>query len=152
MGQVAGAPKWTLGGGAPKRTHMPWGWQATGMGPPCPVWVWITMKTQPMGPYRGCLRRSAPANRTFVGAPSLGQSATGQRACPSGPAGDETRAGLWLRGGGGRVEEQGTWASRTQTAGQAMDGLWTEVCGQQKQSNDPGNNQHIINTPIIGRR
>ena len=33
-----------------------------------------------------------------------------------------------------------------------MDGLWTEVCGQQKQSNDPGNNQHILNTPIIGRR
>ena len=28
------------------------------------------------------------------------------------------------------------------TARQAMDGLWTEVCGQQKQSNDPGNNQH----------
>ena len=26
--------------------------------------------------------------------------------------------------------------------GQATDGLWTEVCGQQKQSNDPGNNQH----------
>ena len=24
-----------------------------------------------------------------------------------------------------------------------MDGLWTEVCGQQKPSNDPGNNQHI---------
>ena len=24
-----------------------------------------------------------------------------------------------------------------------MDGLWTEVCGQQKQSNNPGNNQHI---------
>ena len=23
-----------------------------------------------------------------------------------------------------------------------MDGLWTKVCGQQKQSNDPGNNQH----------
>ena len=33
-----------------------------------------------------------------------------------------------------------------------MDRLWTEVCGQQKQSNDPGNNQHILNTPIIGRR
>ena len=33
-----------------------------------------------------------------------------------------------------------------------MDGLWTEVCGQQKQSNDPGNSQHILNTPIIGRR
>ena len=28
-------------------------------------------------------------------------------------------------------------------ARQAMDGLWTEVCGQQKQSNDPRNNQHI---------
>ena len=38
------------------------------------------------------------------------------------------------------------------TARQAMDSLWTEVCGQQKQSNDPGNNQHILNTPIIGRR
>ena len=24
--------------------------------------------------------------------------------------------------------------------------------GQQEQSNDPGNNQHILNTPIIGRR
>ena len=35
---------------------------------------------------------------------------------------------------------------------QAMDGLWPEVCGQQKQSNDPGNNQHILNTPITGRR
>ena len=33
-----------------------------------------------------------------------------------------------------------------------MDGLWTEVCGQQKQSNDPGNNQLILNTPIIGCR
>ena len=38
------------------------------------------------------------------------------------------------------------------TARQAMDGLWTEVWGQQKQSNNPGNNQHILNTPIIGRR
>ena len=28
------------------------------------------------------------------------------------------------------------------TARQAMDGLRTEVCGQQKQSNDPHNNQH----------
>ena len=27
------------------------------------------------------------------------------------------------------------------TARQAMDGLWTEARGQQKQSNDPGNNQ-----------
>ena len=38
------------------------------------------------------------------------------------------------------------------TARQAIDGLWTEAHGQQKQSNDPGNNQHILNTPTIGRR
>ena len=38
------------------------------------------------------------------------------------------------------------------TARQAMDGLWTEARGQQEQSNDPGNNQHILNTPTIGRR
>ena len=40
----------------------------------------------------------------------------------------------------------------THTARQAMDGLWTEARGRQKQSNDPGNNQHILNTPTIGRR
>ena len=34
---------------------------------------------------------------------------------------------------------------------QAMDGLWTGARGQQKQSNDPVNNQHIHNTPTIGR-
>ena len=28
------------------------------------------------------------------------------------------------------------------TARRAMDGLWTEVCGKQQQSNDPRNNQH----------
>ena len=38
------------------------------------------------------------------------------------------------------------------TARQAMDGLWTEVCGQQTQSNDPGNNQHSPNTPTTGLR
>ena len=38
------------------------------------------------------------------------------------------------------------------TARQATDGLWTEAHGQQTQSNDPGNNQHIFNTPTIGRR
>ena len=38
------------------------------------------------------------------------------------------------------------------TARQATDGLWTEVCGQHKQSNDPFNNQHILNTPTTGRR
>ena len=52
------------------------------------------------------------------------------------------------------MEEQGAWASHTHrnTARQDVDGLWTEVCGQQKQSNDPGNNPHILNMPTIGRR
>ena len=50
------------------------------------------------------------------------------------------------------VEEQGTWASHTQKHSEAgyrqpVDrGTWTA----QKQSNDPGNNQHILNTPTIG--
>ena len=49
-----------------------------------------------------------------------------------------------------------TWMSRApgphahrNTARQVMDGLWTEARGQQKQSNDPGNNQHILNAPIL---
>ena len=56
----------------------------------------------------------------------------------------------WTRGGGGghmvdgrdnawRNRAPGPHAHRT-TARQAMDGLWTEACGQQKQSKDPGNN------------
>ena len=58
-------------------------------------------------------------------------------------------------GGGGGLDS--AWRNRAlgphrNTARQAMDGLWTEVCGQQKQSNDPGIHQHILNTPIIGRR
>ena len=48
--------------------------------------------------------------------------------------------------------EGGGGAAHRNTARQAMDGLWTEVRGQQQQSNDPGNNQHILNTPTIGRR
>ena len=52
---------------------------------------------------------------------------------------------------GQHVEEQGT-GTHGNTARQVMDGLWTEARGQQKQSNDPGNNQHILNTPTIGRR
>ena len=35
---------------------------------------------------------------------------------------------------------------------QVMDGLWTEARGRQKQSNDPGNNQHNRDTPTTGRR
>ena len=61
-------------------------------------------------------------------------------------------------GGGHMVDgPDSAWRNRApgphrNTARQAMDGLWTEVCGQQKQSNDPGNNQHILNTPTTGRR
>ena len=55
---------------------------------------------------------------------------------------------------GQRMEEQGTWASRTQKHSEAGYGRPVDrgVCGQQKQSNNPGNNQHILNTPTIGRR
>ena len=37
------------------------------------------------------------------------------------------------------------------TVRQIMDGLWTEARGQQKQSNDPGDNQHNLKTPTTGR-
>ena len=52
-----------------------------------------------------------------------------------------------LRGGGGGSDTNSAWRNRApgphrNTARQAMDGLWTEVCGQQTQSNGPGNNQH----------
>ena len=50
------------------------------------------------------------------------------------------------------------WRSRApgphaqgKTARQVVDSLWTEACGQQKQSNDPSNNQHNLNTPTTGR-
>ena len=38
------------------------------------------------------------------------------------------------------------------TERQFVDGLRTEVGGQQKQSNDPHNNQHNLNLPTTGRR
>ena len=37
------------------------------------------------------------------------------------------------------------------TERQVVDGLRTEVCGQQKQSNDPHNNQHNLSMPTTGR-
>ena len=37
------------------------------------------------------------------------------------------------------------------TARQAMNGLWTEARGQQKQSNDPHNNHDNLNMPTTGR-
>ena len=63
-----------------------------------------------------------------------------------GPTMTERRDSAW------RNRAPGPHAHRN-TARQATDdGRRTEVCGQQKQSNDPGNNQHILNTPIIGHR
>ena len=61
---------------------------------------------------------------------------------------------VWWEGGGMVDGRDSAWRNRApaNTARQAMDGLWTEARGQPKQSNDPGNNLHIINTPIIGRR
>ena len=56
-----------------------------------------------------------------------------------------------ISGGGGGGGKRGPRAHGN-TARQAMDGLWTEARGQQTQSNDPRNNQHILNRPIIGRR
>ena len=38
------------------------------------------------------------------------------------------------------------------TERQVVNGLRTEVCGQQKQSNDPHNNRHNFNMPTTGRR
>ena len=65
-----------------------------------------------------------------------------------------------MRGKGHMVDgRDSAWRNRAprphahrNTPRQAMDGLWTEARGQQTQSHNPGNNQHILNTPIIGRR
>ena len=106
-------------------------------------------------------------------APSL----PGARATPAQPASGggclpqpkwavcATRAGAHQGQTNREGEKDIWWAARTahggtghlglthrNTARQAMDGLWTEVCGQKKQSNDPGNHQHILDTPIIGCR
>ena len=59
---------------------------------------------------------------------------------------------IWWTAGTARGGTGHLGLAHRNTARQATDGLWTEARGQQKQSNDPGNNQHILNTPIIGRR
>ena len=53
------------------------------------------------------------------------------------------RACAYMRRGGGHTHGN--------AARQVVGGPRTEVCGQQKQSNDPRNNQHILNTPTTGR-
>ena len=71
---------------------------------------------------------------------SLGPSPTSTRP----PQGHQryTHCALGARPSRGRGRNRAPGPHRN-TARQAMDGLWTEVCGQQKQSNDPCNNQHI---------
>ena len=65
------------------------------------------------------------------------------------------------RSGGAHVVDgrDNAWRSRApgphahgNAARQVVDGLWTEVCGQQTQSNVPGNNQHNPNPQTTGRR
>ena len=87
-----------------------------------------------------------------------GVSPAAQMGCLRNRSGSPSGADQPLGGKGYMVDgRDNAWRKRApgphrNTARQAMDGLWTEVCGQQKQSNDPGHNQHILNTPIIGRR
>ena len=46
----------------------------------------------------------------------------------------------------------GHWTCEPRRVVRGGDGLRTEVWGQQKQSNNPHNNQHILNTPTTGHR
>ena len=70
-----------------------------------------------------------------------------------------TRNQQGTRGGAYAVDGwDNTWRSRApgphahrNAARQVVDGPRTEVCGQQKQSNDPHNTQHNPNTPTTGR-
>ena len=65
------------------------------------------------------------------------------------------------RSGGAYVVDgkDSAWSNRApgshadgNTARQVVDSLRTEVCGQQKQSNNPYNNQQNLNTPTTGHR
>ena len=63
----------------------------------------------------------------------------------------------WWSAWGGRpvqrVEEWGTWASRTRKRSSGgVDDRRAEVHGQQKPSNDPRSNQHNLGTPTTGHR
>ena len=76
-----------------------------------------------------------------AGVPEMGLSFLGPFKISFFPRGIFFRLG-WVGGlawGGRRNRAPGPHRN---TARQAMDGLWTEVCGRQTQSNDPGNNQH----------
>ena len=77
-----------------------------------------------------------------------GGGVPGSEAHPSGVWGCARPAGGGVRPAraGGGAHAQGN------TERQVVDGLRTEVCGQQQQSNDPSNIQHSPNTPTAGLR
>ena len=88
-----------------------------------------------------------------VGRPGLARAPNTHAPPPPPRGGPDRRPGMrgtagTTRGGTGHV---GLTHTETQR-GRATDGLWTEARGRQKQSNDPGTNQHILNTPTTGRR
>ena len=131
---------------------------------PCPP---NASNALPLHPLLRTPARTRPSARCPAEGPRTGPAATAPaaaaraRASPAGP-GIWAGGGIWWTvggGGGGMVDRRDSaWRSRApgthahgNTARQAMDGLRTEARGRQKQSNDPGNNQHILNTPIIGR-
>ena len=101
------------------------------------------------------------------------QHPVGHRWAPEAPCGKrmvgQAREGTSDKTGVGRTKDDGavkvqqitrdTMRSRARgphahgnTERQIVGGLSTEVCGQQKQSNDPHNNQHSPSTPSTGRR
>ena len=105
-----------------------------------------------------CLGRALPCSGVALEGGQLLSSPLGSADSADG-AGGGAASGSNEEGRGQRLERGADVFRAAARAGggggaarQDMDGLWTEVCGQQKQSNDPGNNQHILNTPIIGRR
>ena len=102
------------------------------------------------------VQRKAPGT---VQARTLPASTTKRRL----PATDKERALRTRdpRSGGAYVVDgrDNAWRSRARgphahgnAARHVVDGLRTEVWGQQKQPNDPYNNQHNPNTPTTGRR
>ena len=108
---------------------------------------------------------SQPRRYWVLGQPLLKRHQVGGVSCsPDGlfaqQEGEPTRGRPAVRGKGYVVDGlDNAWRSRApgphthgNAARQVMDGLRTEVCGQQKQSNDPHSNQYNLNTPTTGRR
>ena len=96
----------------------------------------------PLGPLRRPVERNAgPGNRRNLRQNRGGQNPGRQRGHG---AAEIIRDTMQSRARGAHAHGN--------TERQVVDGLRTEVCGQQKQSNDPHNNQHNSSTPTTGRR